>query len=478
MELRSNPKFELPKVSAIIVDEYQDLNRCDLNTIQILSERTGAEVYAAGDDDQSIYSFRHAVPAGIRSFAEEYAGAERLLLSECLRCGQDVLDLANWLIQQEQNREPKTLRSVTPWNATVHLLRFPNQVAEAAAIARMVQAEIAAGTQPEEILILAKSDANNRIANAVQAALGEADIALYLPRGARAKSDEVNRLLAYMTLAKSLDDDNRIDDLALRSLLELEDNGLGADRLWAVTQLALERRVRFSAAITLISDQPDEFRRARLNDVVVERERISANAAAMVQGDDETFLGWLSRVAEMLALDAESRRLLDNVANQIERELADEAIEASGMATGHEQLDQPPVAEPPSRDFLAELLAAMTNLGETLPAKVPDHVTFTTMHGAKGLSADIVFVLQVEDEIIPGEAAGLELDESRRLLYVSLTRARKKLVIGACQRRTGPQRFVGSKERIHRTLSSFVRDYGLVAATLPEYLKGISNQGM
>jgi DNA helicase-2/ATP-dependent DNA helicase PcrA len=470
VELRSNPRFEPPRIAVIVVDEYQDLNRCELDTVSSLAARAEAEVFAAGDDDQSVYLFRNAVPVGIRAFVDEYSGADRLVLSECMRCGQDVVNLANWLISQEVGREPKQLRSVTPWPASIHLLRFPGQATEAAAVARMVTAEIEAGNPAEEILVLAKSDASNRIAGAIQKTLAEAEIKLYMPRGSGGVSDQVNALLEYLNLAKGLRDE-RIDDLALRSLLELEDNRIGGDRLWAVTSLALDRSLRFSDAIAEIETNPEEFRRSRLGDIVRERDRILENAQAMTQREDETLIEWVGRVAATLGLDADSRGLLDTLAHQIEAELADETT-ADATET-HGTLGVAPSSDPRQRDFLAELLAAMTRLGETLPTHLPDHVTFTTMHGAKGLSADIVFVLQIEEEMIPGDATGIQLDEARRLLYVSLTRARKKLVIGACQQRTGPQRFAGSKEVVNRSLSSFVRDYGLVAETVGDYLSHI-----
>ena len=287
------------------------------------------------------------------------------------------------------------------------------------------------------------------------------------PRGTGVVGDYVNLLLAYLLLAKSLRED-RIDDLALRSLLQLEDNGIGGERLWAVTELALERRVRFSEAITHIERNPADYRGSRLGAVVAEYDRLVNHARSMAQDDDEDLLTWVRRVGEAVGLDASARDLMNDLAQQIELELADDTVEPPPVVEVGSSVNLS--LEPRARDFLAELLSAMTNLGETLPTRLADHVTLTTMHGAKGLSADIVFALQIEDELVPGQAAGIELDEARRLLYVTLTRARKRLVVGACQRRTGPQRFAGSREVVDRTLSSFIRDYGLVAETVAEYL--------
>jgi len=200
-ELRANPDFDLGKITELPVDEYQDLNRCDLNTVGLIADRTGAFVYAAGDDDQSIYSFRHAVPEGIRSFDKDYPKTQRLTLRECLRCGAGVVTLANWLIAQEENREPKELESITSWLAKVDLLRFANQEAEAAALARAVKAEIDEGTKAEEILILVRSDANSRISSAVQEALQKLEVAMYLPRPPKTTDSDVQRVIEYIILS-------------------------------------------------------------------------------------------------------------------------------------------------------------------------------------------------------------------------------------------------------------------------------------
>ena len=172
-ELRSSPDFE-PSVmmEVIVVDEYQDLNRCDLDTVRLLAEHTGAEVYVVGDDDQSIYSFRHVHPSGIRQFTDEYDGAERLTMVQCRRCGPDVVHVADWLIKQEAGRIPKSLTSITAWPAEVHLLRFTDQAQEAADVARLIDFVIGEGTAPEEVLVLVRSDSRGSIQLASDEQLG------------------------------------------------------------------------------------------------------------------------------------------------------------------------------------------------------------------------------------------------------------------------------------------------------------------
>jgi DNA helicase-2/ATP-dependent DNA helicase PcrA len=100
---------------------------------------------------------------------------------------------------------------------------------------------------------------------------------------------------------------------------------------------------------------------------------------------------------------------------------------------------------------------------------VPGSVTITTMHGGKGLSADVVFVLQAEDEVIPDHLAGIEYDESRRLLYVSLTRAKQTLVISTCVQRNQLDFVADEPVSTQRTLTRFLADYGLQTAWGNDY---------
>jgi DNA helicase-2/ATP-dependent DNA helicase PcrA len=463
VELRSDPALQPGALREIVVDEYQDLNRCDLKTVGLLAARAQAHVFAAGDDDQSIYSFRHALPAGIRQFEEDYPGAMKLVLRECRRCGEDIVTIANWLISQELDREPKELVSVTDWPATVHLVRFPNQQSEAAGVARAIQVEIASGTSPHEILILVKSDARNHISSAIRESLEEYDIEVYLPRAARIDSVDVQRVLEYLILSSALASGNQVDDLALRALLELEENRIGERRLWTVTSLALERSIRFSVAIETLRQDPETS--AGLMAVVLAADQIVERARGLAQSGKETFDEWLTRVGDELRLDAETFESLLLTSREVSADVLDLEIA--------DDRDTDFGADPAARrafDYVNALLDAMSNLSDAAPPQLEGRVTFTTMHGAKGLTADTVFVLQAEDEVIPGEADGLYLDEARRLLYVSLTRARTTLVIAACRRRLGPQRFVGQQVVENRTLTRFLADYEIVAQTITEYL--------
>jgi len=453
-ELRINPNFSPATPCEIaLVDEYQDLNLCDLTTIHTLADRAESEVFAAGDDDQSIYSFRHAHPVGIRNFETDYPGANKPVLTECLRCGQGIVDLANWLIAQEPGRIPKNLVSVTQWPGEVHLLRFRDQNVEALDIARVIRAEVDVGTHPEDVLILLRSDPDGRVSRTIVDALAGQRLEAYLPRAVQGDEERIQALLEYLILSQALEEENRIDDLALRSLLQLEPNGIGPSRLWAATTYSLERGIRFAAAIDRFRDNPGEFPAAGVAGLIAAVDAIVERAKQFVQLIDESFEDWLTRIADALGIAGDDLSTVLVIGAEAQAEIERHAAEGlQGMT------------------FAQAMAASMSKVADTLPPAYPGFVTITTMHGAKGLSADIVFVLQAEDEALPGGATGIAYDEARRLLYVSLTRARKKLFIGACERRVGPQRFVGAAELVRRNLTRFLRDYGFVAETADQYL--------
>jgi len=180
---------------------------------------------------------------------------------------------------------------------------------------------------------------------------------------------------------------------------------------------------------------------------------ILERAQSFEQGPDETFENWLSRTCHAVGIRGDALGTVLTIGLQAQTEI--QRHENEGLA---------------GLSFAQAMSASMTKLGDTLPSTYTGHVTVTTMHGAKGLSADIVFVLQAEDEVMPGNADPPEHDELRRLLYVSLTRARKKLLIGACTRRSGPQRFVGNREVPVRHLTRFLADYGFVAESPNRYI--------
>ncbi len=154
IELSDHP----PKVDLLLVDEYQDLNAADIRFIAAHRD-LGIAVVAIGHDDQSIYGWRHADPAGIRRFCDEFAPAEDYTLTMSRRCGHRILAAANELIATAAKRAVKPPFQPIEGSApgTFAYLRFPNGCTEAAGAAAIAAARIDAGVAPGEILLLVRS---------------------------------------------------------------------------------------------------------------------------------------------------------------------------------------------------------------------------------------------------------------------------------------------------------------------------------
>ena len=211
----------------IFVDEYQDLNACDLDVLRRIAER-GCTIIAAGDDDQSIYSFRKAHPAGIRRFGEEYAQSQSYDLTETLRCGRRIIEWANHVILGDSTRPPERAvvraREGAP-DGEVALLSFRGHVAEARGVARIVKGLIDhEGIDPSEILVLLTRDHKRMFSRPIREEMEALGIECSDPT-------VLDELLAasqnreLIALARLLDD--RQDSLAWATLITLR-RGLNA----------------------------------------------------------------------------------------------------------------------------------------------------------------------------------------------------------------------------------------------------------
>src|SRR6185436_7693259 len=163
----------------LVVDEYQDLNACDLDVLRLLTER-GVRLLAVGDDDQSIYSFRRAAPDGIRRFHTDYPGSTNYPLSVTHRCGRRIIGWALHVIEGDLTRDPSRPRLTPNRNSPegeVRLLSFASASGEAKGVAALAKALIEKEhLQPSKILILLRSDYQGTWSGPIKAELAAAGI--------------------------------------------------------------------------------------------------------------------------------------------------------------------------------------------------------------------------------------------------------------------------------------------------------------
>jgi len=459
-----NPyEFDLEgNIRHLLVDEYQDLNRCDLEIIRILAAR-GAEVFCAGDDDQSIYYFRRAHPAGIRRFPDEYRPSTLLELDVCWRCDQSIISVGQYVANLDHNRikKPMTPREGAGYGE-VHLLRFSDQHVEARGVASICRYLIDVKRyNAEDILILLRSDHKGKYSSVLEKAISNRAMAVNIRAEKGGPLDEApgRYLLSLVRLAL-----NSQDDLAWCSLLQFSGriNQIGDTRVASIYNYAVQNGLRFHQALDRIRDNPEILPCGGL----VQREVFAVQklTARFAELNSVNVLN-LEDEAECARLRYELMEQLSDLAgiiipSQEERQLVLAHIRR--------------VAERAEIVTLGKLLDALASPDDTFDQELETgKINILTMHRAKGLSAKAVIIVAAEEQLVPGGATGDAFDDERRLLYVSLTRAKHHLYVTYCNRRVGWQRYSGSNPgNPRRTLTPFLRGAMMVESGMP-YCKGL-----
>jgi superfamily I DNA/RNA helicase len=221
--LYERPEFRLERnFEHIIVDEYQDLNRCELEVVRALTE-DGAHLYVAGDDDQSIYGFRHAFTQGIREFINAFRGATDEELEVCHRCDRDILRLALSVAALDPRRVAKNLHSASDDDGTVVVLGFKRGAAEAKGVARICKYLIdVEGVVPGEILILQRRDFGAAFSTPLIEHLDRLDIPAqrYVNPFAVLDEESGRQVVCVLRLLS-----NRDDSLAWRQMMKSPSSG-------------------------------------------------------------------------------------------------------------------------------------------------------------------------------------------------------------------------------------------------------------
>lgn len=408
----------------LIIDEYQDLNPMDVEFADQLIAR-GVRIFIAGDDDQSIYSFRYASPQGIQDFTTKYPATSRHTLDDCFRCTPTVLSVASALIAAHPlpNRIAKSFRSLytssnPPIAGIVHRWRFLRGAVEARAIADSCGQLIQAGVSPSEIIVLISN--RKLLERDLRGAFHAAGVEFEAPRADIYRDSPEGRLA--LALLRIICDAN--DYVAHRTILGLLP-GVGPGTCNSVASKVIQSGLNFRA-LFYAPIPPAVFSTRETNAI----QRVRTFVAGLG--------GWVPEDTLQLRNQA-IRQILAGV-------LGAPALQAWDTVTGTLPPDMTLIEV---RDYLwadtdvqaAELLASVYDrIGEPQPpdSLLPRRVRMMTMHNAKGLGAQVVFVPGLEEQVLPGERRrrfpGLVL-EAARLLYVSISRARAACVLSYARRR-------------------------------------------
>jgi DNA helicase-2/ATP-dependent DNA helicase PcrA len=422
----------------VLVDELQDTNFAQNLLLRLLAA-DHANITAVGDDDQAIYRFRGASTKNIEDFQAEWPQAATLSLEESFRCPATVLAAAHAVAAPAQRIE-KQLRSATGARGEVLFWRCANERAQAQAVAADVERLIAReDVAPEDVCVLVRSVKGE--GQAVGVALDERAVP-YRIAGAAAffQRAEVRDLLAWLRLLVDPGDAGAVVRALARPPVELR-----AIDLARITQIARRRKLDMVAALVAALESPQIPPEAR------ERVRtfLKLHRAAAAALDSSRPDLYVHRLIERLGLRrqllfAASPEVVERLVNLAKfAELAANYVRRSPQAT--------------AREF-ARSIAAVADAGlreeEATAADRPRGVQVMTMHAAKGLEFDHVYVLglfaarmpgprrrtlePIPDalikESVPPDTKAAHVDEQRRLLHVAMTRARRRLVLAYPER--------------------------------------------
>ena len=397
----------------LLVDEFQDTNKVQYELIKLLGSGH-KNVFAVGDDDQSIYGWRGADVRNMQSLQSDFGDAVLVKLEENYRSTKPILDAANAVIARNRSRLGKTLRTVRPGGESIVVLAAADERDEAEWIARELKQRVQDGALYVECAVLYRTNAQSR---ALEESLRRAGVP-YRIVGSISFYDrrEVKDLLAYLRLIA-----NPSDDEAFLRAVGVPRRGIGDSSLvmlaeqarqWNLAMLATAERAEMINGLRPNLRQALATFAAQVNDV---RNRVGESAPVLVM---EELIRVLDYEKVLMAEGLEGADRWENVRAMV-----------AGAAEWSEVISEEEEPGTPLQRFLTE--AALMSAVDTTAGR-EDGVTLMTLHTAKGLEWPVVVLAGMEDGLFPSGRA-LEspdgLDEERRLCYVGITRARDALLM-------------------------------------------------
>lgn len=409
----------------MIVDEFQDLNKCEIELLKHLTTR-GISVLAVGDEDQSIYSFRKAHPIGIREFETHFPNAIGYELSICHRCPNNLLGWAQHVILGDLARPPRTFpESRSTSDAEIKLLHFVSDSSEATGVAFLISKLIARGLKPHEILVLTRFDDKERFTKKIKEHLQEKEISVFDSKETKKllENKDVKLLFAYMRLMG-----NEKDSLAWHTLLA-ESGGIGATTIQSIVTRADIDSSSFGEAV-LAEEVGALGSKPAFNNI---RERLNAIQQIYEEKNSDEEVAWGHWM-----LEAAIPQMGFTPSSQLNEFLlaADERVEIEKPSLGY-------------------LVSQLVPIAKDIANEQQSGILFMSMQGSKGLTARATIVVGVDNDLIPSPR-NRDQNEERRLLYVAMTRSQEFLVMTWANRRQGPQARSGTPNAQRRTHCAFL----------------------
>lgn len=460
----------------VLVDEFQDTNKLQYAWLKMFAGPQTA-VMAVGDDDQSIYAFRGAQVGNMAAFEREFRVEQVIKLERNYRSFGHILDTANALISRNSRRLGKNLRTEAGQGEPVRVFEATSDFAETQWLIEEAQQLHREGTARSDIAVLYRSNAQSRV---IESGLFNAGIPYKVYGGLRFfERAEVKHALSYLRLIENPNDDTSFlrvvnfptRGIGARTLEQLQDAARASGRSLAQSVGALSGKggANLQAFVALIDAMREHTRGLNLREIIEHMlhasglvdfyrtdkegkdrlenldELVNAAEAFVTQegfGKDAVALPVDEIAVRAEASDAELTKVVGGVAPELVDALrpSSPGAIADGDPPAIARVDLVPDAE--TGEIMSPLAAFLTHAsleaGDNQAQAGQDALQMMTVHAAKGLEFDAVFITGLEEGLFPHENSQSDLDsleEERRLMYVAITRARKRLYLSHSQTR-------------------------------------------
>ena len=402
----------------ILVDEYQDTNTAQFTLLSLLASRY-QNLCVVGDDDQSIYRFRGANIHNILNFEKIFPATKVIRLEQNYRSTKNILAAASGVIKHNSMRKEKTLWTTAEAGAPISYGRYDNEYEEAQGIAADIHRQVKDGMSYSDFAILYRTNAQSRVFE--EKLIYEGIPYRIIGAVNFYARKEIKDILCYL---KTIN--NSADDIAIKRIINIPRRGIGQTTIGRISDYAFSQEMPFYEALRRVDEIPGCTRAsAKIHSFVslIEHFRMKLRG-------------------EMYSLEDMTQELLD-VTGYVRELEAEDTDEANGRIENIESLMNKIVQyeEDNNGGTLNDLLEDIALVADIdTVSDDAEQVLLMTIHSAKGLEFPNVYICGMEETIFPGASAVFgddpsELEEERRLCYVGITRAMKKLTLTSANQR-------------------------------------------
>ncbi len=422
----------------ILVDEFQDTNKLQYEWLKLLAGSNNS-LFAVGDDDQSIYAFRGANVGNMQQLTRDFHIQNVIKLEQNYRSHGNILDAANALIKNNRSRLGKNLWTAENKGEAIRVYEAPTDTEEARFVVEEIQQLQREGVRLTEIALLYRSNAQSRV---LEHALVSAGLSYRVYGGLRFfERQEVKHALAYLRLMENTGDDN-----ALLRIINFPTRGIGARSIEQLQEAAKQNNTslydaaaraggKITAFVALIEAMRSATRELPLPEIV---DHLLKHSGLISHYEKEYYSAPSESTAEVVQLDKPINTIVaftrtKRKDSSTKREAKDrlgnlnELVSAATLFV-HENEDD---------SLTAFLTHASLEAGEHQAGEQDDALHLMTVHSSKGLEFHTVFITGLEEGLFPHQNSKMDdgLDEERRLMYVAITRARRRLYLSFAQSR-------------------------------------------